>query len=544
MALSDDFREQLRAGNITEALALALSEAVELKITTWVASEADEVDVTQSQSGHRLHTRINIVDGDIENEVGDQFLSHGRYRELQQFHLQQVAEGNKIIQNNLQSLQKLFEVLIALRYPSAAPPAVEPETPSVDSQLLPPAPAVTDFGIAIAPDESALEDFVAPPDPVVESVTDAGIAIAPHESDIRLDTVIQEEVVPQPPVSPSVEPSSDWETDEDDDDWDNSILDLLESLPVEPLPLEASDREIIGDLGDLAQVEPQPIPTTEQRSDENLSPPASSAYVPEGTPPLDDFDSSPESPKPNIQALNASSDEEDWGDFAEEEPQSNPKKPLLSMESLDLEEDEEWDDWLVEEPESVEERSAIATDSLQLQDDDDWGDLMDDFDPFTEAPAVSQPASGIQVEEDWDEFSPEELEPYSVTLDVEAHPDTNVDPPASPENATGNPAPSDNPKKDPLAELERFSPNPPQDNALDPLEDWFEDSEEKDWDDEEIPTQQGENSVEQTRFDQKSEQESSTAPEGTEDNANDKRTWFGRRIPPPPPPPSRFPRPE
>jgi hypothetical protein len=38
MASSDDFREQLKAGNITEALALALSKAVELKITTWVAS--------------------------------------------------------------------------------------------------------------------------------------------------------------------------------------------------------------------------------------------------------------------------------------------------------------------------------------------------------------------------------------------------------------------------------------------------------------------------------------------------------------------------
>ena len=71
MASSDDFREQLKAGNITEALALALSEAVELKITTWVASAEDDVETAEARPGHRLHTRINMIEGDIENEIGD-----------------------------------------------------------------------------------------------------------------------------------------------------------------------------------------------------------------------------------------------------------------------------------------------------------------------------------------------------------------------------------------------------------------------------------------------------------------------------------------
>ncbi len=106
MASSDDFRQLLKAGKITEALALALSEAIELKITTWVASESDEIDASEGKPGHRLHTRINTIAGDIENEIGDRFLSNGPYRELRQFHLDQVAEGNEIVQNNLKSLQK------------------------------------------------------------------------------------------------------------------------------------------------------------------------------------------------------------------------------------------------------------------------------------------------------------------------------------------------------------------------------------------------------------------------------------------------------
>lgn len=41
MASSDDFKEQLKAGKIVEALALALGKDAELEITTWVSSSED-----------------------------------------------------------------------------------------------------------------------------------------------------------------------------------------------------------------------------------------------------------------------------------------------------------------------------------------------------------------------------------------------------------------------------------------------------------------------------------------------------------------------
>lgn len=112
MGTSNDFKEKLKAGKLADALTLALGEAIELEITTWVSSAHSETEapIDEPQAGYRMRTRMNIVDGDIDNEVGSRFVSDGPYRELQQFHLDQVREGRYIIQQNLESLQQLFTV--------------------------------------------------------------------------------------------------------------------------------------------------------------------------------------------------------------------------------------------------------------------------------------------------------------------------------------------------------------------------------------------------------------------------------------------------
>ncbi|NJL01098.1 MAG: hypothetical protein HC838_15960 [Spirulinaceae cyanobacterium RM2_2_10] len=114
MSASEEFQKQLRAGNLADALTLALSQAIELEIKTWVSSEStgSELDaIDQPAPGYGLRTRINLIDGDIENEVGSQFIGDGPYRELRDFHLQQVLEGREIIQKNLENLQRMFAIL-------------------------------------------------------------------------------------------------------------------------------------------------------------------------------------------------------------------------------------------------------------------------------------------------------------------------------------------------------------------------------------------------------------------------------------------------
>ncbi|MBE9127022.1 MULTISPECIES: hypothetical protein [unclassified Coleofasciculus] len=110
MTTSDEFKQQLRAGKIVDALTLALTESVELKITTWVSS-TNSTQSAQPAVGSRIRTRMNIVEGAIDNEVGSQFIGNGPYTELRQFHMDQVKDGRQIIQHNLENLQKLFTVL-------------------------------------------------------------------------------------------------------------------------------------------------------------------------------------------------------------------------------------------------------------------------------------------------------------------------------------------------------------------------------------------------------------------------------------------------
>jgi hypothetical protein len=116
MAISDDFKEQLKAGRIVDALTLALGEAVELEITTWVSSSKNSEANTSAEAekpapDSRMRTRMNIVEGAIDNEVGSRFIGNGPYTELRQFHMEQVQQGRQIIQHNLENLQQLFTVL-------------------------------------------------------------------------------------------------------------------------------------------------------------------------------------------------------------------------------------------------------------------------------------------------------------------------------------------------------------------------------------------------------------------------------------------------
>ena len=641
MASSDDFREQLKAGNITEALALALSEAVELKITTWVASAEDDVETAEARQGHRLHTCINMIEGDIENEIGDQFIDKGPYTDLRQFHLDQVAEGNRIIQNNLKSLQKLFEVLVTMRYQGTTPPVINPESLGSDSQLLPPAEIVTDTGLVNELPEAGFEDYVSTPTPVVADLPEAELVSELPEATVEeavfsptplVADLPEAELVSEPPEAtaddyvstpptgveedvakepqPSEEPASflttpvdsqqtlDSETDEDD--WDDSVLDLLESLPIMPPPEPADlDSLIDDDWGDLVEDELEPeAATSDSQGNQNWE-----MLV------LEDFDLPPESPEPNLEASTSQIDD-DWGDLVEEElepesaasdlqvnkderilalqdsealltspepnleasnsqidddwgwedtveqePEPNSERVVPSLESLDLEENDEWDDWVEEESEPlVDAPLADDIESLDLGEDEDWDDLGEDFDPFAAAPALNGSRSDLEIDQDWDDFSTEELEPSSAILDL----DTELERPDPLERLTEaesvhyNTDLSDNLKtdssreKNPLEELERFPPMPEMTNQLrdtssDPIEVLFGEIDTFSRKPEQALPEDKEVSSTQDESEMEALNKDSDPMAVSEDELDDNLKPIDKRVLPPPPPPSRFP---
>ncbi len=112
MTSSEDFKQALRSGNLSEAFLLAMSKAPELHITTWIASPQD--NPAQPPKDKSLRTHINLIEGKIENQIGEQLLGD-RHPEIQQFHHQQVAQGHQTIQQNLESLQKMFRLMAAFQ---------------------------------------------------------------------------------------------------------------------------------------------------------------------------------------------------------------------------------------------------------------------------------------------------------------------------------------------------------------------------------------------------------------------------------------------
>ena len=120
MTASDDFKAALKDGKIKEALQIALSQAVELDIKTWVADSAarphpvgeDGLEPSAANlAGYQMRTRINIVEGKIDTEVGSHFVGNGPYTELKEFHLSQIDESRDILEENLENLEQLFAIL-------------------------------------------------------------------------------------------------------------------------------------------------------------------------------------------------------------------------------------------------------------------------------------------------------------------------------------------------------------------------------------------------------------------------------------------------
>ncbi|MGL4881929.1 MAG: hypothetical protein ACRC8K_12810 [Waterburya sp.] len=112
MTSSEEFKRAIRAGNINEAFLVAMSNAPELNITTRIVTT--EKNTQQPQADNYLRTQINLIEGKIENEIGEQFTGD-RYGEIKQFHIEQVTQGHQTIQHNLISLQRMFQLMSAFQ---------------------------------------------------------------------------------------------------------------------------------------------------------------------------------------------------------------------------------------------------------------------------------------------------------------------------------------------------------------------------------------------------------------------------------------------
>jgi hypothetical protein len=111
-------KKGLDVDQIIDAIKTVIVEVIDLKITTWVAESSEqsqnEITSASAKPGNRIYTRINLVKGDIQNEIGSQFTDSGPYKEIREFHLTQVKDGREIIQKNIESVEKLYGFLMEI----------------------------------------------------------------------------------------------------------------------------------------------------------------------------------------------------------------------------------------------------------------------------------------------------------------------------------------------------------------------------------------------------------------------------------------------
>ncbi len=140
MTPNDNFKNALKAGKLADALVIALSKATELKITTSIVSANDYYGKnSQIHPEDCLETKINLLKGEINNKIGENLLKNQNYETLQKLHLEEAIQGNQIIQNNLETLQELFEILAQLKQQKLE--ITHPEIVSLHlGNQLPPAP--------------------------------------------------------------------------------------------------------------------------------------------------------------------------------------------------------------------------------------------------------------------------------------------------------------------------------------------------------------------------------------------------------------------
>ena len=393
MVSQDDFREALKTGNLSEAFHIAVQKAARLNITTWVASSDDsasqETTVT-AKPGYRLQTHIDFIEGKIENEIGEAVVDSNAYQALQEFHFQQIANSNELIQQNLENLEKLFQLLDTCKG----------ETLDIDYEKV--------FAAPLEADKL-----------VTETTKVAAIADQEQEVDIALISVA-ETYIPKPiidaknPIIPPQEITDFSVTEAQEIDVNNYAepekidRDIGEYLEIEDKlePINV-DRTIISEPESVQYVKPEKVDdlvqeTLEVTSENNLIKPLELEEE------VKTVSSEPETPA--LVSL------DDWGDWLEEE---------VSQEQLGS----SWEPTIEPLSEAAPELAKFAEDDENIPQLTDRDEVVTaDLFPQLATDDTNLKAPELEADDDsWPELSDSEVEPPLKPLYGDSLPSSQID---------------------------------------------------------------------------------------------------------------------
>lgn len=241
MPSSKEFKKALREGKLSEALVIAMGNAPELRITTWISSPED--DSAQPSKGKCIKTHVNLVEGKIANSIGQDLMGDNLYGAIQKFHSQQINQGHQAISENLRSLQQMFRLMSLWQQQQNGEPL--PQLPLLDPlPKIPPSPIAIEPSPIIAPtvNQTNQEPNVNP-NGLAPVITQQDVAEAEEEDEDLTDTLMS-----LVDLGIDDEPTSQTDDDENED-WGEWLDDDDSTVEEEILNLESIDVEETKDWG-------------------------------------------------------------------------------------------------------------------------------------------------------------------------------------------------------------------------------------------------------------------------------------------------------
>lgn len=235
MISSQEFQQKLQAGKIHEALALVVRDASELDITTQIAEPS--ISSSQSAGSEYLRTKINLLTGDVQNEVGEGLVNNNdTYHQLQQLHTERIVASHRQVQGYLDRIKAILTV--------SSPTQIHSNRSSLDPDRL----EWLNSASLVAILNRATENYLLPQQP--EFITTDDLTCAQHDADRsgrshRAEPLMCDDTISQQP--PLAQPH--WREESDSLAWEELMPTSGEraakKMPLANLPMEEDlDRSL------------------------------------------------------------------------------------------------------------------------------------------------------------------------------------------------------------------------------------------------------------------------------------------------------------
>ncbi|TVQ46007.1 MAG: hypothetical protein EA365_06620 [Gloeocapsa sp. DLM2.Bin57] len=99
MTVTEEFKIAVKTGRLKEAFLILLSQSFAVRITTNIGEEI------------QLETSINVVEGKINNQIDQAFLSYPQHNLVEKFHYEQVNLAPELLREYVKNWYYLSEFL-------------------------------------------------------------------------------------------------------------------------------------------------------------------------------------------------------------------------------------------------------------------------------------------------------------------------------------------------------------------------------------------------------------------------------------------------